>query len=443
MDIQQQESKLKTLADEIIKRAKTKGATAAEVSLNHGEGLSTEVRMGEIDTLEYNRDQGLNMTVYFGQSKGSASTADLSDKAIDEVIDAACRIAKYTSADEYSGLAEPELIATDIEDLDLFHPWDISAEQAIELTKACEAEALQYDARINNSDGAHFSSYAGMAIYANTHGFNAATAKSHHSLGCSVIAEADGAMEREYDYDYSRLPSQLMSAEKIGLSVAEKVIKCLGAQVISTREAPVLYAANVARSLLGHFTGAISGGVLYRKASFLQDSIDQKIFPEFIHIHEQPYLAQAHGSMAYDREGVATRTQDFVSQGRVSRYILGSYSARKLGMQTTANAGGTHNLTIDSTGESFDDLLKKMDTGLLVTNLMGSSVSLATGDYSRGAAGFWVEKGKIQFPVKEVTVAGNLKDMFQAMVAVGNDVDHRSATRTGSILLENMMIAGK
>lgn len=443
MDIQQQKQALQTLADDILQRAKSKGATAAEVGLNHGEGLSTEVHMGEIDTLEYNRDQGLNMTVYFGQCKGSASTADLSAKAIDEVLEAACRIAKYTSADEYSGLAESELMAQQVDDLDLYHPWDISADQAIELTKACEAVALQKDERITNSDGASFSSYAGLAVYANSNGFNAATAKSHHSLSCSVIAETNGAMEREYDYDYSRLPERLQSAESIGLSAADKVLKRLGAEVISTREAPILYTANVARSLIGHFTGAISGGVLYRKASFLQDSLGQSVFPEFIHLHEQPYLQQAHGSMAYDREGVATRTQDFVTEGCVSSYILSSYSARKMGLKTTANAGGTHNLTLDSTGESFDELLKKMDTGFLVTELMGSSVSIATGDYSRGAAGFWVENGEIQFPVKEVTVAGNLKDMFKAIVAVGNDVDHRSATRSGSILLENMMIAGK
>jgi len=445
MDRQTQETQLKTLAADIIQQALDKGASAAEIGLNKGAGLSTEVRMGEVDTLEYHRDQNLNMTVYFGQRKGSASTADLSPQAIRDTLAAACRIAKYTSEDEYAGLAAADLMADQdqLPDLDLYHPWAISADEAIALTKSCEAAALAKDDRIKNSDGANFSSYAGTGVYANSYGFVAATSGSQHNLSCAVIAEADGMMERDYDYTASRVPNLLDSAEQIGEKAAEHTLKRLGGQILSTQEAPVLFAPQVARSLLGHFSHAISGGSLYRKASFLLDSVGEQIFPEFVHIHEQPHLLQASGSVAYDREGVATRAQDFVKDGTVQRYILGSYAARKLGLSSTGNQGGTHNLTLDATGENFNDLLKKMGTGFYITELMGSSVNIVTGDYSRGAAGFWVENGEIQFPVKEVTVAGQLQNMFKQIVAVGNDVDLRASTRTGSILLSSLMIAGK
>lgn len=443
MDIQIQENELKQLAEDIIQKALQKGATAAETGVNRGTGLSTEIRMGEVDTLEYNQDQSLNMTVYFGQRKGSASTADLSPKAIEETLDAACRIAKYTSEDEFAGLADENLMAKSFPDLDLYHPWDISADDAIKLAIDCETQALNADERITNSDGAYFHTYAGTGVYANSHGFVGATSGSQHNLSCSVIAEADGNMERGYEYDNSRVYGNLKSAKDIGDLAAERTLKRLGGQVIKTQQANVLYSPQMARSIIGHFANAVSGGSLYRKASFLLDSLGETIFPEFINLHEQPYISQAAGSIAYDKEGVATREQHFVKEGVVENYVLGSYSARKLGMQTTANQGGAHNLILDSTGQSFDELLKQMGTGFYLTDLMGSSVNMVTGDYSRGASGFWVENGEIQFPVKEITVAGNLKDMFLNVLAVGADVDNRGGTRTGSILIKDMMIAGK
>lgn len=440
--ITQIETELKSLAADLLKQAQQKGASAAELSIQKGEGLSAEVRMGDVETLEYHRDQSLSMTVYFGQRKGSASTADLSSHAIADSLDAACRIAKYTSEDEFSGLADAALMAQNLPALDLYHPWEIAAEAAIELALRSETTALNADARINNSDGASLNSYSGLGVYANSHGFIGSQAGSQHYINCAVIAQQGDIMERDGWYDINRVPAQLDSPEQIGATAAKQVLKRLDARKLATCEAAILYDPRMARSLIGHFTGAISGVAQYRKASFLQDSLEQAVFPEFIHLYEQPYIPQALGSAAYDREGVATREQDFVKAGRVSNYLLSSYSAKKLGMQTTATAGGAHNLCLASTGQSFAELLTMMDTGLLVTELMGSSVNGVTGDYSRGAAGFWVEKGEIQYAVKEVTIAGNLKDMYQQIVAVGNDIDIKSATRTGSILIERMTIAG-
>ena len=440
--IETTDKQLKSIAEDILKRAKSKGATAAELSMQKGEGMSTEVRMGDVETLEYHRDQSLNLTVYFGKSRGSSSTADLSSKAIEDSLDAACRIAKYTSEDEFSGLADSDLMASDIPELDLYHPWNIEAEEAIKLALACETAAFNVDKRITNSDGTTLNTYSGLSLYANSHGFINTQSGSQHYLSCAVIANQGDEMERDGWYDVNRVTSKLATPESIGEIAAERTLQRLDARKLSTRETAVLYDARMARSLIGHFTGAISGVSQYRKASFLLDSLGEKIFPDFIHLHEQPYILQALGSAAYDAEGVATREQDFVTDGIVSNYLLSSYSARKLGMQTTATAGGAHNITLESTGQSFDELLSQMDTGLLVTELMGSSVNMVTGDYSRGAAGFWVENGEVQYAVKEVTIAGNLKEMYQHILAVGNDVDNNSATRTGSILVENMMIAG-
>lgn len=442
LDTKKQDENLRQLAEDLLNKAKEKGATAAELSLQKGEGMSTEVRMGDVETLEYNRDQSLSISVYFGQRKGSATTADLSDKALEDSINAACRIAKYTSEDEFSGLADSQLMAKNIPDLDLYHPWAIEAEEAKQLALECEAAALTADPRINNSDGTSLNSYSGLTIYANSHGFINGKATSQHYLGCAVIAKDGEAMERSSWYDISRVSQQLDSPESIGKTAAKLTLERLGARKLATQDAPVLYDPRMARSLIRHFTQAISGPSQYRKASFLLDSLDQKIFPEFIHLHEQPFIPQALGSAAYDNEGVTTREQDFIKDGIVSNYLLGSYSARKLGMQTTANAGGAHNLLLESTGKSFDDLLSEMNTGFLVTELMGSSVNMVTGDYSRGAAGFWIENGEIQYAVKEATIAGNLKDMYKQIVAVGNDTDTKSSTRTGSILIENMTIAG-
>ncbi len=442
--IKDTEQSLRETSETVLKLAKKYGSSDAELSLNRGAGLSVEIHMDNVDKLEYHRDQGLSLTVYMGKHTGSASTGDLSAQAIEDTVKAACNIAKYTEEDIYTGLADAELMAKDVADLDLYHPWDLSADKAIEVAKECENHARDFDSRIINSDGASISTYSGLGLIANSHGFTGVVSSSRHSLSCSVIGQevGDEDMQRDYWYSTSRVKSELESAEIVGKKSAEKTLARLQGKQISTRKANVLYSSEMARSIVGHFTGAISGGAQYRKSTFLLDSVDQKVFPEFIHLHEQPHLQRAFGSGYFDKEGVATSNRDIVNDGVVQNYIMGSYSARQLGLQTTANSGGTHNLTLDSTGQDFKELLKMLDTGFYVTELIGSGVNSMTGDYSRGAAGFWVENGEIQFPVEEVTVAGNLKDMFHNIVAVGNDVDLRGGTRTGSILIEGMMVAG-
>jgi len=431
----------------VLKLSKKYGASNAELSLNRGAGLSVEVHKGQVDKLEYNRDQGLSLTVYIGQHQGSATTGDLSPQAIEDTVKAACNIAKYTGEDKYTGLADAELMLADSannDDLDLYHPWGISAEQAIEIAIECETAALGFDKRIINSDGASISSYSGIGMIANTNGFTGIMPSSRHSLSCSVIGQEPNSedMQRDYWYSTSRLHDQLDSAESVGIKSAERTLARLNGKQISTRKANILYSPEMARSIIGHFTSAIGGGSQYRKSTYLLDCVDEKVFPDFIHLHEQPHLKQAFGSSYFDKEGVATNNRDIVVDGIVQSYIMGSYSARQLGLKSTANSGGTHNLTLDSTGQSFDELLKMLGTGLYLTELIGNSVNGITGDYSRGAAGFWVENGEIQYPVEEVTVAGNLKDMLQNIIAIGNDVDLRGGTRTGSILIEGMTIAG-
>ena len=429
----------------MLKLSKKYGASDAELSLNHGEGLSVEIHMDAVDKLEYNRDQGLSLTVYMGLHSGSATTSDLSETAIEDTVKAACNIAKFTGEDKYTGLADKDLVITEeMPDLDLYHPWDLSAEDAIEIARECETAARDHDARIINSDGASISTYSGIGVLANTHGFVGVVPSSRHNLSCSVIGQEvdDEGMQRDYWYSTARQYQDLESAKSIGVKSAERTLARLKGKQISTRKASVLYSPEMARSIISHFTSAIAGGAQYRKSTFLLDCIDEKVFPEFIRLHEQPHLPQGFGSSFFDKEGVATKNRDIVTAGVVQDFIMSSYSARQLGRKTTANAGGTHNLTLDSTGQSFKELLKMMGTGLLLTELIGSGVNAITGDYSRGAAGFWVENGEIQYPVEEVTVAGNLKDMFQNIVAVGNDIDLRSSTQTGSILVEDMMIAG-
>jgi PmbA protein len=442
--IKDTEQALREISENVLKLAKKHGASDAELSLNRGEGLSVEIHMGTVDKLEYNRDQGLNLSVYMGKHTGTASTGDLSPQAIEDTVKAACNIARHTEEDKYTGLADAELMATDVADLDLYHPWDLSAEKAIELAKECENHAREFDPRIINSDGSSVSTYSGMSLIANSHGFIGVLPSSRHSLSCSVIGQevGDEDMQRDYWYSTSRVNAELESTETVGKKAAEKTLARLRGRQISTREANVLYSPEMARSIISHFTGAIGGGSQYRKSTFLLDSVGTRVFPEFIRLHEQPHLVRAFGSGYFDKEGVATKNRDIVTNGVVQNYIMGSYSARQLGLQSTANSGGTHNLTFESTGQNFAELLKMLDTGFLVTELIGSGVNNMTGNYSRGAAGFWVENGEIQFPVEEVTVAGNLKDMFQRIVAVGTDVDLRGGTRTGSILIEGMMIAG-
>jgi len=447
--VQQQKTSLPTQTEleraisQALDVAKGLGATAAEAAISAESGYCVTVRLGEVETVEHNRDNGMGITVYVGKRKGAASTTDTSPAAIKRTVEAACDIAKYTAEDEYAGLANAEDMATEILDLDLNHPWSADTARAIELASECEAAALDYDPRVNNSEGGSISSHCGLRVYGNTHGFLAGSASSYHSASCAVIAEQDGAMERDYWYSSARRPTDLESMDSIGRMAAERTVSRLGGQQLPTCKVPVLYSADVAASLLGHFVSAIRGGSLYRKTSFLLDHLGQPVFADGIRIYEQPHLHAALGSASFDNDGVATQNRDIVTDGVLQGYVLDSYAARRLNMQTTANAGGVHNLTIAPGNLDAQGLLKKMDRGLLVTELMGSSVNGVTGDYSRGAAGFWVEGGEIQYPVSEITIAGNLKDMYRDILEVGTDVDLRRSTRTGSILIREMMIAGE
>ena len=433
---------LEQAAQIALEEAKKRGATAAEVGLSQSQGLSVTVRQREVETLEHNNDTGMGITVFFGQSKASSSTSDLSLPAIREAVEAACNIARHTQPDEAAGLADPDLMARDFPDLSLYHPWDLSVEKAIELATECEAAGLDADDRISNSEGATVSSHNGKRIYANSHGFLGVTDSSRHSFSASLIAKDGRGMQRDYWYDMARDAADLDSAASVGLRAAQRTLARLGAGEVKTGSYPVLFSADVAPSLFGQLIAAIRGGALYRNASFLLDKKGEQIFPEYIHIHEQPHLAKALGSAAFDAEGVATRNRDIVKDGVLQDYVLDSYAARRLGLETTANAGGVHNLTIDSTSDAdFEGLVKRMHKGIIVTETMGMGVNIVNGDYSQGAAGFWVENGEIQYPVDEFTIASNLQDMFMALQAVGSDVDVRGNTRCGSVLLEKMMIA--
>lgn len=436
-------AEFQTLAENILKSAAAKGATAAEVSIDKGTGLSVEVRMGEVEKLQYHRDQGASLTVYFGHKKGFASSGDLSPQALEDTLDAACRIARYTAEDEFNGLADAELMATEIPELDLYHPWDLSADRGIELALQAETIAREQDERIVNGDGSGVDSYAGLSVYANSHGFSGVSSSTRHSLSCSLVAKDSEAMQRDYWYSTDCIPARLETAEAIGLKAAERTLRRLNGRSLTTREVPVLFVPEQARGLVGHLVGALGGGAQYRKASFLLDSIGQQAFPDFIQLQERPHLQQALGSRAYDSEGVATCDRDIVRDGVIQDYFLGSYSARKLGRQTTGSAGGSGNLLLADTGVSAEELLAQLGTGLMVTELIGQGINGITGDYSRGAAGFWVENGEIQYPVEEITIAGNLKDMYMAIEAVGNDIDRRGRIQSGSVLVGKMTVAGQ
>lgn len=436
-------AQLQELVHNILAEARTQGASAAEAGVSIETGLSVNVRLGEVETLEYNRDKGLGVTVYFGQRKGSANTSDFTPKAVRETVRAACGIAKYTAADEYSGLADAQLMARDIPDLDLCHPWGINAEQAIELASECEGIARGMDARITNSEGASVSSHEGYRVYGNSHGFIGAYPSTRHSLSCAVIGGEGESMQRDYWFSVARNSADLDSAAEVGRRATERTLRRLNGQRLSTRQSPVIFSAEVATGLLSHFISAIRGGALYRKATFLLDHLGKPVFPDFVHIHEAPHIRKGLGSAPFDSEGVATRARNIVSDGVLQSYVLDSYAARKLGMQTTGNAGGVHNLIIDPGKLDLKALLKHMDKGLLVTELMGMGINIVTGDYSRGAAGFWVEHGEIQYPVEEITIAGNLRDIFMSIIDVGTDIERRGSIHTGSILVREMTIAGE
>jgi len=440
---------MEELAEQVLKRSKSAGASAAEVALSHGTGLVTTVRMRELETIEHTHDKSLMVTVYFGQHSGSASTADFTPQAIEDALSAACDIARFTASDACNGLADAELMATSLPDMELFHPLDITVDDAIQQTLVCEAAALDADDRIINSEGASLQTNLGVGVYANSHGFIGPSRATRYSLSCAVIgnstaqSSATSGMQRDYWYTASRCYGDLQTPTEIGKLAAQRTIRRLGARKLGTRQAAVLFEAPVASSLIGHFLAAIRGSALYRRASFLQDSLEQQVFADWVHLCERPHLSRAMGSAAIDNEGVATRDRDLVSQGVLQSYCLNSYSARKLKLANTGHAGGTHNVIVQPGTEDFKDLLRTMDRGLLVTELIGFGINGITGDYSRGAAGFWVENGEIQYPVEEITIAGNLRDMYQQMVAAGSDVDLRGNIRCGSILLENMTIAGQ
>jgi PmbA protein len=435
-------SQLQSLVALALDEAKRAGATQAEVGLSVDTGLSVTARLGEVETLEYQRDRGMGVTVYCGKRKGAASTSDLSERAIRETVTKAVSIASFTAEDDCAGLPDPDTLARDVPDLDLDHPWDLSPDAARDLAVSCEAAALAVDKRIGNSDGATLSTHRDVRVFGNSLGFLGAYESTMHSLSCVVIAQEDGEMQRDYWYSSVRDWRELEDARAIGQRAAERALRRLHARKMATTSAPVLFVPEIARSLFGHFVAAIRGGSQYRRASFLLDAAGQQVFPSWLQISERPHIPKGLASAPFDSEGVATRDRELVQDGVLTGYVLSTYSARKLGLKTTGNAGGTHNLIVKPGADDFVALLKRMQRGLVVTELMGQGVNGVTGDYSRGAAGFWVENGELAYPVHEITIAGNLKQMFRDIVAVGSDVDARGGIRTGSVLIAEMTIAG-
>jgi len=438
---------LADISQRLLARCRANGASEAEVSSSEERGLSVNVRMGAVETVESTHDRGIAVTVYFDGRKGSASTADLRDDSLAATVDQACAIARYTEADPAAGLADAALMASPDArgawpDFDDWHPWALDADRAVDIALACEQAGRDADTRIVNSDGASVGSGHSLSVYANSHGFVGAERSTQHSIGCALIAGRGDDMERDGWYSVGLAEGDLDSPQSIGRRAAERTLARMAPRSLATGTYPVLFTAEIARSLIGHLLGAVSGGALYRRASFLLDSAGTRLFPDWFSIHERPFLRRGLRSAAFDAEGVATRESALVEGGVLQRYVLGSYSARKLGLQTTANAGGVHNLDVAANGGELDALLRGMGRGLLVTELMGQGVSTVTGDYSRGAGGFWVEDGAIAYPVSGITIAGNLRAMFAAVEAVGTDIDTRSHIRTGSILVGGMTVAG-
>ncbi len=436
------DEKLRQVAKDVLDHAVSRGASAAESEVSEGFGQTVTVRRGDVETIEHNRDKGIGVTVYIGKQRGHASTTDFTPQAIRDTVEAALSIARFTASDDSSGLADQDMLAREIVDLDLWHSWGLPVERAIELAKACEAAGFAVDRRLDNSEGASVSTQESRFVYGNTLGFLEGFPGSRHGMWCGLIAGKNDEMQRDDWYETSRDPAQLPTAESVGRRAGERAVKRLGARKITTRQSPVLFEAPAAESLLGHFVSAVSGGSLYRKSSFLLDSLGQQVFSPLVRISELPHLPGGLASTSFDAEGVATRTREVVKDGVLQGYFLGSYSARKLNLRSTGNAGGNHNLVLHDTGADFAAMLEKLGTGLLVTEMMGHGINAVTGDYSRGASGFWVERGEIAYPVEEITIAGNLKDMFRGIVAVGNDVVRRGSRQTGSVLIDRMTIAG-
>ena len=434
---------LQQLAEDVLKHASTKGATACEVDVSEGFGQSVTVRCDEVETIEFNRDKGIGITVYSGQRKGYASTSDFSAQALRETVEAALNIARFTAEDDCAGLADAALMARDCPDLDLYHPWALSVEEAIEMARRCEQAAFDANPLVSNSEGASISTQQAHFVSANSLGFMGGYPTSRHYISCSVIAGEQDAMQRDDWYTTHRDARHLDNPQQVGRIAAERAVARLGGRKVKTGEFPVIFEAQLAGGLLGSLVHAASGGALYRKSSFLIDHLGKRIMPDFVQIAERPHIPCGLGSAAFDSDGVATRDRDIVTDGILQGYFLSAYTARKLGMQTTANAGGSHNLIIQPGQHDLDGLLAQMGRGLLVTELLGHGINYVTGDYSRGAAGYWVENGKIVHPVEEITIAGNLKHMLAGIVAVGNDVQIRGTKQTGSILIDRMTIAGE
>ena len=433
---------LESMVADLLAEARKQGASAAEAAVSSSAGLSLTVRLSEVETVEHTRDQGLSITVYFGKRKGSANTTDLKPAALREAVNKACTIARYTSEDDCAGLADPDLLARDYPDLDLYHPWNIDTERAKELALKAEQAARDHDRRISNSEGATLNTQSGSFIYGNSHGFVGGYPTTRHSLSCVVLAQDGDSMQRDYWYDSRRDWHELLSPDAIGRKAAANAVAKLNARKLGTCQAPVIFRADIAPHLLHSLTGALRGHAQYRQSSFLLDSLQQEIFPNWVSIQEDPHIPKGLSSAPFDNQGVATRPKNVIRDGVIQTYLLDSYSACKLNMKSTGNAGGVRNLAITTGDLSLEQMLREMGKGLLVTELMGQGVNAVTGDYSRGAAGFWVENGEIQYPVEEITIAGNLKDMYRQLLAVGSDTDIPGSTHTGSWWVEQMTIAG-
>jgi len=433
---------LEAIVQKLLDEAVKQGADQAEAAANHDIGLGATARLGEVENLEYSNDRGVGVTVYVNSCKGNASTSDFGDAALVEAVTKAIMFARHTQPDEHAGLADADRMAGEFPDLKLAHNWDIESADAIRLAIECEDAARSHDARIKNSEGATVATSNGHSAYGNTHGFLASFARSSHSISCMVVGEADGDMQRDYFYSASRDPAQLDDHRAVGRIAAERTINRLGARKMKTTRAPVVFSAELARGFIGHAIGAISGGAQYRRASFLLDAAGEKLFPDFVQILERPHIEGGMASVSYDAEGVATADRDLVTDGVLQGYVLSSYSARRLGLQSTGNAGGAHNLLLPGNAADQQELLRTMGSGLLVHELIGQGVNSVTGDYSRGVVGFWVEDGAIAYPVHEITIAGNLKDLYRRISAIGLDQDLRGGIRCGSLLVEEMAIAG-